>query len=92
MAEIRRIEKGPQDGEYKGKGDIFIVPPELVPEGITEGEPIKLTIEGVASPKDESGLAIEIEKLSFDKSNSRADPLQEKIEEGLNIQLDIKRG
>ena len=85
-----RIKKGSEAGEFKGQGSSYVIPRDDLPEGLKSGENIIAKIYGVININEDGGV-ITVDKIEFEKLNSRDDPLQKKIEEGLSIMVKIKK-
>jgi hypothetical protein len=85
-----RIEKGTEAPSEKGEGSTYFIPRDDMPEGIKSGEKIKLIIEGLVNV-DEQGLSIKADKIYVEDIDSRNDPTQSGIEDGLNIEIGIKK-
>ena len=89
MTEMKnlRAEKGSQSPAVKGEGSIYIIPSDDVPEGISSGEKYKIIIEGLCN-LDEQGLIINVDRVYVEKVKTYTDPLQDKIEQGLNDRME----
>jgi hypothetical protein len=87
--EIRRTERNRQEPAVKGEGDVFIIPADLLPDNLESGSKVKMIIEGTFNSSDEGGT-IQIDKIYPEKSYQRTDPLQDSIERGIDIELNIK--
>ena len=85
-----RMAKGPETAEFKGKGSTYVIPADDMPENVESGEHIIAKIYGIITI-DEGGGVIEVERIEIEKINSRDDPLQKNIEDGLTIDLSIKK-
>lgn len=90
MAEIRRIDRSREEPAVRGEGDVFIIPSDILPDNLESGAKIRMIIEGTFNSSDEGGT-IQIDKIYPEKSYQKTDPLQDKIERGLNIDLSIKQ-
>ncbi len=80
-----RISKGQETAEYKGQGSVYIIPSDDMPEGLQSGKRYKMIIEGVLNNDDQGGV-ITVDRIYAEEVNSRDDPLQKEIEEGLKIE------
>ena len=83
-----RSEKGSQDPSQKGEGATYFIPSQDVPEGIKSGEQGRIILEGLINT-DEQGVTIDIERIKYEAIGKRTDPLQDKIEEGLKIEMNV---
>ena len=83
-----RILKG--EGEFKGQNSAYIIPADDMPNGLVSGKKYKMIIEGTLTI-DEQGGVILVDKIYAEEVTSRDDPLQKKIEEGLNIEVNIEK-
>mgnify|MGYP006921326466 CR=1 FL=1 len=86
MSEIRRIEKGPHEGEQKGEGSTFIIPASDVPDGLVSGEKAKIILEGLVN-LDDQGATVLLDRIYFEKSDDRGDAMQNKLEKELTISI-----
>jgi len=86
MPDIKRIEKGSESPEYAGQGDKFLIPRDILPEGLKSGESVKIVLEGDISI-DEQGGVITLERLYCENPHSREDPLQSSMEKGLKEEM-----
>lgn len=84
------MEKGTEAPSEKGEGSTYFIPRDDMPEGVQSGEKIKLIIEGLANI-DEQGLSIKVDKIYVENIASRNDPTQTSLEQGLNIEIKIKK-
>ena len=80
-----RLDRGREGAEFKGGGSTYIIPGDDMPSGITSGQKIIAKIHGIITV-DEQGGIIEVEKIEIEVVNSRDDPLQKSIEDGLDIE------
>lgn len=85
-----RYEKGTQAPDVKGEGSTYMIPADDMPDGIQTGEKYKIIIEGTCNT-DEQGLIIEVDRISAEKVKVYTDPLQDKIEKGLTIEVNIPK-
>ena len=85
-----RVGKGPQSPSEKGEGSTYFIPADDMPEGIKSGEKVKLIIEGIINT-DEQGASIRADRIYVENINSRNDPLQEKLETGLDIEIKLNK-
>lgn len=83
-----RQEKGSQDAGQKGEGATYFIPSQDLPEGIVSGEKQKVIIEGLVN-MDEQGMTIDVDRIYIEKLGARTDPLQDKIESGLHIEMKV---
>ena len=90
MADIRRLGKQSNDGGTKGEGDSFLFPPDCVPEGITEGENVRIVLVGTMVSIDEQGGVLRLDRIETEKTAARKDPTQNEIEKGLQLQVELK--
>jgi hypothetical protein len=85
-----RLDRGREGAEFKGGGSTYIIPGDDMPSGITSGQNIIAKIHGIITV-DEQGGIIEVEKIEIEVVNSRDDPLQKSIEDGLDIEDKLKK-
>ncbi len=84
-----RILKGVSTGEYKGQGSAYIIPADDMPVGLSSGKRYKFIIQGPLQIDDQGGV-IMVERIYAEELDSREDPIQKQIEEGLNTQVNAK--
>lgn len=89
MAEIRRIDRNRQEPAVKGEGDVFIIPADILPDDLESGAKVKMIIEGTFNSSDDGGT-IQIDKIYPEKAYRKTDPLQDSIEKGLDIEINLK--
>lgn len=82
MGEIKRISRGEINGEATGRGSVFMIPREDMPDGLVSGEKQKVIIEGLINT-DEQGATIKVDRIYFE-TMSRENPLQKRVETALN--------
>jgi hypothetical protein len=84
MADISlRIARGAMEGKYKGEGDTFIVPIDLIPKDLDSGESIKFIIEGVINVNSDTAT-IDARRVYIEKlRRSRPDVMQEEVDKEL---------
>jgi len=79
-----RINKGSESAEFKGQGSTYIIPQDDMPEGLVTGRKYKMIIEGTLNQDDQGGVII-VDRIYAEEVNTRDDPIQKEIEEGLKI-------
>jgi len=87
--EIRRTDRKRQEPAVQGEGDTFVFPADLVPDGLESGKKVKIIIEGTFNRTDEGGT-IQIDKIYPEYAHQKTDPLQDSIERGIDIELNIQ--
>ena len=90
MSEIRRLDRNRQEPAVKGEGDVFIIPSDILPDNLESGKKVKIVIEGTFNNSDEGGL-IQIDKIYPEYAYQRTDPLQDSIEKGLDIEINVNK-
>ena len=85
-----RMDRGREGAEFKGGGSTYIIPASDMPDGVKSGQKIIAKIHGIITI-DEQGGVIEVEKIEIENVNSRDDPLQKEIEDGLKIEVNIEK-
>ena len=85
-----RMDRGREGAEFKGGGSTYIIPASDMPDGVKSGQKIIAKIHGIINI-DEQGGVIEVEKIEIENVNSRDDPLQQSIEDGLKIEVNIEK-
>jgi len=85
-----RTEKGNPSPSQNGQGSTYLIPLDDMPQGIVSGENGELIIEGLFTT-DEQGLIIKVDRISMRKPHDRNDPLQSKIEQGLDIEIKLSK-
>lgn len=80
---VVRVAKG-NNGE-QGMSDSFILPRDAMPEGLVTGEKFSVTLKGTITGMDEQGLVLKLEEPMDWRKTSRGDPLQDAIENEINI-------
>ncbi len=86
---VLRFEKGSQAPTVRGEGSTYLIPADDVPEGTFTGEEYNIIIRGICN-RDDQGLIIDVARISAEKI-TRNDPLQDKIEQGLTIEVNIPK-
>jgi hypothetical protein len=84
-----RLDRGREGAEFKGGGSTYIIPASDMPDGVKSGQKIIAKIHGIITV-DEQGGVIEVEKIEIENVNSREDPLQKEIEDGLDKGMKIE--
>ena len=90
MSEIRRIDKGRDAPSETGEDNVFLIPRDILPEGLQSGDNVKITLEGSLNIDDQGGV-LRVKRIYPEKMElGRKDQMQESIEKGLDLQLNIK--
>lgn len=72
MAKIQRISRESSPSSVKGEGSTFLIPADILPDGIESGGKYKFILTGTVSSLDETGAvqrldSIELEKVGNDE-------------------------
>lgn len=90
MSEIRRIDKGRDAPNEAGSDNVFLIPRDILPEGLESGDNVKITLEGSLNIDDQGGV-LRVKRIYPEKMEpGRDEPIQSSIEKGLDLQLNIK--
>ena len=87
--EIRRINRNRQEPATPGEGDVFLIPSDILPDGLISGNKVKIIVEGTFNKTDEGGT-IQIDKI-YPENSTRTDPLEDSITKGLEIDISLNK-
>ena len=86
MARIQRISRETSPGPVKGQGSTFLIPADILPDGIQSGGKYKFILIGTVSSLDESGAVQRLDSLEVEKIDND-EPIGQRVQESAEEML-----